>query len=88
MIGRAQCVRRLNACRQRGLSPYRITLDSVHRLPSKPDDPSDLTDACGLPQHRLRALVLLRRVFVEHVAYALRGKIIGDGKLTPPPSDM
>ena len=48
--------------RQSTFSSYRIILDPVDRLPSEPSDPGDLADACGLPQQRLRTLVLLAAV--------------------------
>jgi hypothetical protein len=40
------------------------------------DDQLDQIMRCAAPLHPR-----VRRVFVEHVAYALRGKIIGDGEV-------
>jgi hypothetical protein len=40
------------------------------------DEQLDQIMRCAAPLHPA-----MRRVFVEHVAYALRGKIIGDGEV-------
>ena len=47
---------------QSSFSGGRIILDPVNRLPSKPRDPGDLADACGLSQHHLRTLVLFAAI--------------------------
>ena len=40
------------------------------------DEQLDQVMRCAAPLHPQ-----MRRVFVEHVAYALRGKIVGDGEV-------
>ena len=54
---------------------YSTKTQATHQAPlALTDDHLDQIVRCAAPLHPE-----LRRVFVEHVAYALRGKTIGDG---------